>query len=119
MSKIGKNKKRCEHYRTSGNLQTNKLLKQERNKKLIAKFAARRAAGKSYKYKPNPFGKESDKYIIEAKHRAEKNVDRRLPLQKLTSIMRKLNDQIIKDMADSKTKKECSKARKLEVNSTY
>lgn len=119
MSKIGKNKKKCEHYRLSGNLQTNKLLKQERNEKRIAKFATRCEAGKSYAYKPNPFEKGSDKYIIEAKHRAEKNVDRRLPLQKLTSIMRKLNDQIIKNMAESKTKKGCCKARKLEVNSTY
>lgn len=115
MSKIGKNKKRCEHYRTSGNLHTNKLQKQERNEKLIDKFAARRATGKRYKYKPNPFEKGSDKYIIEAKHRAEKNVDRRLPLQKLTNIMRKLNNQLAKEMSEMKLRKEHKKTRGTDI----
>lgn len=115
MSKIGKNKKRCEHYRTSGNLQTNKLLKQEHNEKLIAKFVARHATGKSYKYKPNPFEKGSDRYIIEAKHRTEKNVDRRLPLQKLTSIIRKLNNQLAKEMSEMKLRKERKKTRGTDI----
>lgn len=115
MSKIGRNKKRCEHYRTSGNLQTNKLLKQERNKKRIAKFTARREAGKSYEYKSNPFEKGSDKYIIEARRRSAKNVDRRLPLQKFTSIMRKLSDQIQKDMSERKVLKENKKMKEMET----
>lgn len=115
MSKIGRNKKRCEHYRTSGNLQTNKLLKQERNEKRIAKFAARREEGKTYQYNPNPYFKDSKAYITEVERRAEKNVDRRLPLPKLTSIMRKLNNQLAKEMAEKKIKKEHMKTRELEM----
>ena len=115
MSKIGKNKKRCEHYRTSGNLHTNKLQKQERNEKLIDKFAARRAAGKRYEYTSNPYTKGSDEYMEEARLRAEKNVDRRLPLQKLTSIMRKLNNQLAKEMSEMKLRKERNKTRGTEI----
>lgn len=115
MSKIGRNKKRCEHYRTSGNLQTNKLLKQERNEKRIAKFAARCEAGKTYIYQANPYSKDSIMYVREATRRAEKNIDRRLPLQKITSIMRKLNNQLAKEMAENKVKKERKNTRELET----
>lgn len=115
MSKIGRNKKRCEHYRLSGNLHTNKLLKQERNEKRIAKIVARREAGKTYEYQANPYSKDSTMYVREAARRAKKNIDRRLPLQKLTSIMRKLNNQLAKEMTEKKIKKERKKTRELEM----
>lgn len=115
MSKIGRNKKRCEHYRLSGNLQTNKLLKAERNEKRIAKFAARREAGKSYKYQANPYSQDSAAYVTEATRRAEKNVDRRLPLQKLTSVMRKLSNHLAKEMAENKVKRERKRTKEKEA----
>lgn len=115
MSKIGRNKKRCEKYRLSGNLQTNKLLKQERNEKRVAKFAARREAGKTYEYKANPYSKTSGEYIVEAERRSDKNRDKRLPLQKITSIMRKLDNQLATEVAKRKANKESKKTRKLKT----
>lgn len=115
MGKIGRNKKRCENYRLSGNLQTNKLLKQERNEKRIAKFSARREAGKAYEYKTNPYIAGSEAYMLENETRAMKNVDRRIPLQRLTSIMKKLNNQLDKDMAKKKAKKERKRTREFET----
>lgn len=50
MSKIGKNKKRCEKYKASGNRERNKILKQERHKKRMERFAKRREEGKNYVY---------------------------------------------------------------------
>lgn len=54
-------------------------------------------------------------YVREATRRAEKNIDRRLPLQKITSIMRKLNNQLAKEMAENKVKKERKNTRELET----
>ena len=113
MSKIGRNKKRCEHYRTSGNLQINKLLKQERNEKRMARFAARREAGKTYKYQANPYVKDSTAYVTEATQRAEKNVDWGLPLQKLTSVMQKLSNHLAKEIAENKVKRERKRTKEL------
>lgn len=104
--RLERTKKRCEHYRTSGNLQTNKLLKQERNKKRIAKFVARREEGKAYEYKFNPHTKGSGAYYEEVSKRAAKNEDVRLPLQKITSIMRKLDNQLAKEKYERKARKE-------------
>lgn len=47
-NKIGRNKKVCEQYKKSGHREINKQMKQERNKKRIARFESRKAAGKSY-----------------------------------------------------------------------
>lgn len=102
MSKLGKNKKKCEHYRTSGNLQTNKLSKQERNEKRIAKFVSRREAGEAYQYHINPHKKGSAEYILEAKERQDKNVDRKVPIQKFSSIMRKLDNQLCAELLKKK-----------------
>lgn len=115
MSKIGRNKKRCEHYRLSGNLQTNKLLKQERNEKRIAKFAARREAVKAYEYKPNHHTKGSVAYHQEVNKRAVKNEDVRLPLQKLASIMRKLDNQLAKERGERKAWKERKGKKDIEA----
>lgn len=115
MSKIGRNKKRCEHYRTSGNLQTNKLLKQKRNEKLIAKFTARREAGKAYEYKTNPYIAGSEAYMLENETRAMKNVDRRMPLQRFTSIMRRLDNMLMREVAERKVIKERKKKLKSEL----
>lgn len=115
MSKIGRNKKRCEHYRLSGNLQTNKLLKRERNEKRIAKFAARREAGKTYEYKPNPYAKDSGAYYEEVSKRSVKNEDVRLPLQKLASIMRKLDNQLAKERGERKAWKERKGKKDIEA----
>lgn len=88
------NKLRCENYRKSGRKAINKQLRQERHEKRMAKFAKRRADGKTYEYKPNPYEKGTSLYYWEQSKRARKCVNRKLPLQEWTSTMRKLRNQL-------------------------
>lgn len=70
------------------------------------KMNKRREAGKTYKYKPNPFPKGSDEYYDEQYDRAYKNVSRKTPFARWTSIMAKLDNQLAKEkMEKSKNKK--------------
>lgn len=99
--KAGRNKARCQKYKERGRREINKKLKAERNDKLTEHFRKRREEGKAYEYKPNPYDKETEKkkYWEERRKRAEKNVDRRLPLQKFESEMRLLKNKIDKENA--------------------
>ena len=96
-NKIGRNKKVCDSYRTSGRRSENKIAKQIRHEKRMAKFAKRREEGKSYEYSPNPFTKGTKEYIQEEKRRSEKNVNHKTPLQTMASIMKKLDNQLAKE----------------------
>lgn len=59
------------------------------------RMAARRAAGNTYKYKPNLYYEEGElMYIDEEIKRRSKNVSHKLPLQTWTSIMRKVDNQL-------------------------
>lgn len=89
-----RNKEKCQAYKNSGRREFNKVKKQKRHEKRMAKFAKRREEGKAYEYKPNPYEKGSRNWTIEAEERALKNVDRRLPIAKLDSLNRKLNNEI-------------------------
>ena len=88
MAKPGKSKKACEKYKQQGRKEKNKQLKQERQEKRLAKFKARREAGKSYEYKK--------------KDKPTRNEDHRLPYQVWTSIMAKLDNKIRKEKAETK-----------------
>ncbi len=96
MPKPGKHKKTCERYKSQGRLEINKEKKAERDKRRIEKFRKRREAGKAYEYKPIPDEIKNDKkmYYEELRSRAEKNQDRRLPLQKEISRMAKLEREL-------------------------
>lgn len=94
MSKIGRNKKACERYRTSGKKTINKLSRQERHRKRMEYFAKRRAEGNNYVYKPITFAKGTEDYYEELHKRSRKNVSNKTPLQKITSIMRKLDNEL-------------------------
>lgn len=50
-NKIGSKKKTCEKYRNSGHKEENKVLKQKRHEKRMARFAKRKEEGKSYVYR--------------------------------------------------------------------
>lgn len=50
----------CKGYKSRGQREINKAIKQERHKKRLAKFAERREEGKTYKYKPNPYGTDME-----------------------------------------------------------
>lgn len=54
----------------------------------------RREAGKTYTYKPNSFPKDSGEYREEQWRRAHKNVSRKTPFARWTSIMAKLENQL-------------------------
>lgn len=97
MSKIGRNKKSCEKYKLSGRKVENKAIKQAKHEKRMTKFAKRKEEGKAYEYTPVPFVKGSKEYNRESAVRAEKNVSRKTPLQNMTSIMRKLENQLAKE----------------------
>lgn len=106
--KKGRNKKRCEQYKLHGRREINKKLKQERAVKREERFRQRREEGKAYEYKPNPYDKNSKdkkerrKYWKEHRRRSRKNVDRRLPLQKFTSIMRKCQNKLDRQKAEER-----------------
>lgn len=112
MAKNGKNKKRCEKYKQQGRRERNKAIRQEKAKAREEKFRQRREAGKAYEYKPIPYDpqsadkKERKAFYAEQARRAAKNVDRRLPLQRETSIFDKLDREIAKQKAVDKLRNE-------------
>lgn len=88
MPKPGKSKKACEKYKQQGRKERNKETKQLKHEKLMEKYKAKRESGNGYEY--------------HKKDKPSQNVDRRLPYQKWTSILRLL---------DNKEKKEKDLAR--------
>lgn len=76
------------------------------------RMKARREAGKSYEYKKNPYTEGSEEYIKEQNTRAAKNVNHRLPTARWTSIMRKVDNELMKAAAeDSKRKREAKEKK--------
>ena len=125
MAKNGKNKKRCEKYKQQGRRERNKAIRQEKAKAREEKFRQRREAGKAYEYKPIPYDpqsadkKERKAYFAEQIKRAAKNVDRRLPLQRLTSIFAKLDREIAKQKAVDKLRSEKRSSKKQNDEEEY
>ena len=76
------------------------------------KMNKRREAGKTYKYKPNPFPKGSDEYYEEQWDRSHKNVSHKTPFARWTSIMAKLENQLEAERKAAKEKKESKKGDK-------
>ena len=70
------------------------------------KMNNRREAGKTYKYKSNPFPKGSDEYREEQWNRAHKNISHKTPVARWTSIMAKLDNQLEAEKKIAKDKKE-------------
>lgn len=97
-------KARCERYKSRGQREINKALKQEKHKKRMAKFAARREAGKTYEYKPNPYKEGTNDWNRENLTRKEKNKSKKTELQIITSTLRKLKNQLVKEEKEMKLK---------------
>lgn len=70
------------------------------------KMNKRREAGKTYKYKPNPFPKGSDEYYEEQWNREYKNVSRKTSFARWTSIMAKMENELETQKRAVKEKKE-------------
>lgn len=76
------------------NTAENKMARAARAEKRAAKFAARREAGKTYSYEPNPFEEGTDDWYDEQYRRSKKNISHKLPIQKDDSRARKLQNKL-------------------------
>ena len=76
------------------------------------KMNKRREAGKTYKYKSNPFPKGSDEYREEQWNRAHKNISHKTPVARWASIMAKLDNQLEAEKKIAKDKKEVKNNKK-------
>ena len=86
MARKGGNKKACDKYKMSGHKEENKKLRQLRHEKRLARFAKR---------------KEKDKFLCKEKDTIGTNLDSNramhTPYARLTSIFRKLDNQIAEE----------------------
>lgn len=74
------------------------------------KMEKRKLAGKSYAYSPNPYIKGTKEYDREVRERAAKNVSRKTPTARWTSLMAKLDNQLEKEkMEKTKANKKMEK----------
>ena len=93
-------------------MQVQKIAKENKIMTREEKMNKRREVGKTYKYKPNPFPKDSYKYSEEQWNRAHKNVSHKTSVAKWTSIMAKLENQLEEERKAAKEKKEAKKNKK-------
>jgi hypothetical protein len=95
---------------SSGNKATQNRAREERRQ---AKFAKKREEGRAYEYKPIPYAKGTVEYAHEKLERAEKTVSKKTPVARLTSLMRKLDNQLAKEKMERKNNKEKFGNRKV------
>lgn len=104
MARPGKHKAKYDKWKNSGHLQRNKQLKKERDEKRRLHFQIRREEGKTYQYKPNPYKKDTSEYLVEAFERAAKNKQNKTETQRITSVMRKLDNELENAIKENKRK---------------
>lgn len=102
MATKGKMKLKCQAYRNSGRRQINKDLRAKRHEARLEHFRKRKEEGKTYEYQPPKTKREKAR-------RAKKNVDRRLPIQKLDSLFSRLDNELNKKKLEEKNKERKSK----------
>lgn len=107
--KFGKHKAKYDNYKNSGRKFINKEEKQKRAKKREEKFIKRREEGKTYEYKPNPYKKGTVYHYFVNKKRQAKNVSKKTPYARNTSIMRKLQNSL--NAIAEADKKKCGKKK--------
>ena len=94
MARKGGNKKACDKYKMSGHKEENKKLRQLRHEKRLARFAKRRENGVVSKVKSDyPTGTN-----------VNSNRAMHTSYARLTSIFRKLNNQIAEENMKEKTR---------------
>lgn len=62
----------CKNYKSRGQREVNKGIKQKRHEKRVAQFAKRREEGKTHSYQKNPYEKGSYNWEAERIRREEK-----------------------------------------------
>lgn len=83
-------------YKTEARLAKNKAKRAAAHEKRMARFAARRAAGKAYEYKPIEAKKGTREYEMEVFLRSCKNVTHKTELQRFTSVMKHVDNLLTK-----------------------
>lgn len=69
------------------------------------KMNKRKASGKTYTYRPNPFEEGTQEYYEEKFNRMRKNRSHKTEVAQWDSIMTKLNNRVAKEKMDNKMKK--------------
>ena len=62
----------CKGYKSRGQREINKAIKQKRHEKRVADLAKRKEEGKTYSYQKNPFAKDTREWATERARREEK-----------------------------------------------
>lgn len=62
----------CKNYKSRGQREVNKAIKQKRHEKRVAQFAKRREEGKTHSYQKNPYEKGTYQWELERIRREEK-----------------------------------------------
>ena len=62
----------CKGYKTRGQREVNKAIKQKHHEKRVADFAKRKEEGKTYSYQKNPYEKDTREWLTECARREEK-----------------------------------------------
>jgi hypothetical protein len=97
MARKGGNQKACDKYKMSGHKEENKRLRKLRHEKRLARFAKRKEDGKCYSY-----SSENSSGLNESN--VGSNQARHTNYAKLTSIFRKLNNQIAEETMAEKAR---------------
>lgn len=93
MARKGGNKKACDKYKMSGHKEENKKMRQLRHEKRLARFAKRREDGVAPREKSDSTGTN-----------VNSNRAMHTPYARLTSIFRKLNNQIAEETMREKAR---------------
>ena len=62
----------CKGYKSRGQREINKAIKQKRHEKRVADLAKRKEKGKTYSYQKNPYEKDTIEWLTERAKREEK-----------------------------------------------
>lgn len=62
----------CKNYKSRGQREVNKAIKQKRHEKRVAQFAKRKEEGKTHSYQKNPYEKGTYQWELERIRREEK-----------------------------------------------
>ncbi|MFA6832078.1 MAG: hypothetical protein WCR36_07395 [Bacteroidaceae bacterium] len=92
---------------SSGKTKAINIAREERRQ---ARFARKREEGLAYEYESIPFVMGTEEYYEEEMARAEKTKSRKLPLARFTSIMKKLDNQLVQQKQRLKNNKGSRKA---------
>ncbi len=81
----------CKNYKSRGQREINKAIKQKRHEKRVVDFAERKENGKSYFYQKNPYEKDTREWLTERAKREEKVYKESNEYKKYARVFGRLN----------------------------